>query len=158
MADHNKPSDQDPRTDGEAGSEHEMCSVYAARSDAPVSVNPNEISACRPVAPDTLDTALAAHPERYTPWLKMDWPRIRAAFSAPADGIGYKTRGESPCALDSSWDVRRSSSASFPSPRPSRAWPWWRSPTAGSAAPTCTPTRGGTRIPRNSAATSGRVA
>lgn len=64
---------------GEAGSEHEMCSVYAARSDAPVSVNPNEISACRPVAPDTLDTELAAHPERYTPWLKMEWPRIRAA-------------------------------------------------------------------------------
>ncbi|ROO23747.1 isopentenyl-diphosphate Delta-isomerase [Salinisphaera orenii] len=64
---------------GEAGSEHEMCSVYAARSDAPVSVNPNEISACRPVAPDTLDAELAAHPERYTPWLKMEWPRIRAA-------------------------------------------------------------------------------
>ena len=64
---------------GDAGSEHEMCSVYAARSDAPVSVNPNEISACRPVAPDTLDAELAAHPERYTPWLKMEWPRIRAA-------------------------------------------------------------------------------
>ena len=64
---------------GEAGSEHEMCSVYAARADAPVSVNPNEISACRPVAPDTLDAELAAHPERYTPWLKMEWPRIRAA-------------------------------------------------------------------------------
>lgn len=64
---------------GAAGSEHEMCSVYAARSDAPVSVNPNEISACRPVAPATLDAELAAHPERYTPWLKMEWPRIRAA-------------------------------------------------------------------------------
>lgn len=62
---------------GEVGAEHEMCSVYIAHSDAPVSVNPNEISDWAFVAPDTLDTELANNPDMYSPWLKLEWPRIR---------------------------------------------------------------------------------
>ena len=67
---------------GDAGSEHELCSVYVARSKASVAVNPNEISATRHVAPATLDAELVDHPERYTPWLKIEWPRIREAHWA----------------------------------------------------------------------------
>ena len=62
---------------GDVGSEHELCSVFAARSDAPIAVNPNEISDHRFVAPATLDRELETAPDRHTPWLKLEWPRIR---------------------------------------------------------------------------------
>ncbi|WP_423821563.1 isopentenyl-diphosphate Delta-isomerase [Salinisphaera sp. SPP-AMP-43] len=62
---------------GDAGAEHEMCSVFVACSDADVAGNPNEIADFSFIAPDTLDTELAERPERYTPWLKMEWPQIR---------------------------------------------------------------------------------
>jgi len=64
---------------GDIGSEHELCWVFAACSDAPVAVNANEISECRFVPPAELDHALEHDPDSYTPWLKMEWPRIRAA-------------------------------------------------------------------------------
>lgn len=60
-----------------AGAEHEMCSVFVACSDAPVAGNPNEIADFAFVSPAELDAELAARPDRYTPWLKMEWPRIR---------------------------------------------------------------------------------
>ncbi len=63
---------------GRVGTEHELCSVYVARSDDPVAVNANEIAQWAFVAPDALDRDLAARPEAYTPWLKLEWPRIRA--------------------------------------------------------------------------------
>lgn len=62
---------------GELGSEHELCSIYAAKSDAPVSVNVNEISDWKYVDPDELDRELIENPEKYSPWLKLEWPRIR---------------------------------------------------------------------------------
>lgn len=62
---------------GNIGAEHELCSVYAGHSDAPVAVNPNEIADWTFMAPDTLDAELANNPDNYTPWLKIEWPRIR---------------------------------------------------------------------------------
>ncbi|MGN8157930.1 isopentenyl-diphosphate Delta-isomerase [Salinisphaera sp. SWV1] len=67
---------------GDIGAEHEMCSVFAAGSDAPVTGNPNEIADFSFVAPEALDADLAAHPNRYTPWIKMEWPRVREAHWA----------------------------------------------------------------------------
>ena len=64
---------------GEIGAEHEMCAVFFARSDMAVTGNPTEIADFAFMAPETLDDALATDPERYTPWLKMEWPRIRDA-------------------------------------------------------------------------------
>ncbi|MAA75449.1 MAG: isopentenyl-diphosphate delta-isomerase [Salinisphaeraceae bacterium] len=61
----------------DAGSEHELCTIYAARSDAPVRVNVHEVAACRSIAPAVLDRELKDHPDAYTPWLKLEWPRIR---------------------------------------------------------------------------------
>lgn len=62
---------------GELGSEHELCSVYAAVDDNPVRININEIADIRWIEPDVLDLELAKHPERYAPWLKLEWPRLR---------------------------------------------------------------------------------
>lgn len=65
---------------GDVGSEHELCSVYMARSDMPVQVNDNEIADWRYVAAETLDRELVGNPEQFTPWLKLEWPRLRTEF------------------------------------------------------------------------------
>lgn len=68
------------------GAEHELCSVYAGRSDLRPTVNVNEISGLRYIAPDALDAEMAARPEAFTPWFKIEWARIRrdhAAVFAP---------------------------------------------------------------------------
>ncbi|MDT0619707.1 isopentenyl-diphosphate Delta-isomerase [Salinisphaera sp. P385] len=62
---------------GELGSEHELCSVYTAVDDNPVRININEIDDIRWIEPDVLDVELAKHPERYAPWLKLEWPQLR---------------------------------------------------------------------------------
>ena len=63
---------------GDVGAEHELCSVYVARSATPIATNPHEIAASEAVAPETLDAELVANPQRYTPWLQLEWPRIRS--------------------------------------------------------------------------------
>lgn len=67
---------------GAAGSESELCWVYVGQSDAPVRVNDTEIAAWRHVAPTTLDEEIARHPEHFTPWLKLEWVRLRGEFAA----------------------------------------------------------------------------
>ena len=59
------------------GAEHELCWVYAGRSGDQPKVNPNEISGLRWIAPDALDAEMAARPEAFTPWFKIEWARIR---------------------------------------------------------------------------------
>lgn len=73
------------------GAEHELCSVYAGRSELRPTVNVNEISGLRYVAPDALDTEIAANPEAFTPWFKIEWARIRrehAQVFAPLNETG----------------------------------------------------------------------
>ena len=60
------------------GAEHELCWVYAGRSDVAPVVNANEISAVRYIAPDALDAEIVTKPEQFTPWFKIEWARIRA--------------------------------------------------------------------------------
>ena len=62
---------------GEAGSEHELCSVLVGKSTDPVRVNVNEIAQWRFVTPEALDQELASEPERFTPWFALEWPRLR---------------------------------------------------------------------------------
>ncbi|MDT0635783.1 isopentenyl-diphosphate Delta-isomerase [Spectribacter hydrogenoxidans] len=71
---------------GDLGSEHELCSVYAATDDHPVRVNINEIADIQWIEPDALDAELAEHPERYAPWLKLEWPQVRADHWARITG------------------------------------------------------------------------
>lgn len=64
------------------GSERELCHVLVGQSADPVQANPTEVGAWRFVAPEALDAEIAAHPERFTPWLKMEWQRLRGEFAA----------------------------------------------------------------------------
>ncbi len=66
------------------GSEHELCWVYSGICTDPVHANANEIAAWRFVAPAELDREIAAHPEHFTPWLKLEWQRLRRDPATPA--------------------------------------------------------------------------
>jgi isopentenyl-diphosphate delta-isomerase len=66
---------------GSVGSENEVCWVYAGATDAPIRSNGNEIAAWRFVAPAALDREIDAAPERFTPWLKLEWQRLRTDFA-----------------------------------------------------------------------------
>lgn len=65
---------------GEKGSERELCSVYVGRAHADPDVNDTEIAAWAWEDVDTLAEALEATPEKYTPWFKMEWKRLREDF------------------------------------------------------------------------------
>lgn len=65
---------------GELGAERELCSVFLGRTDAPVRANRNEVAAWRYVPAAELDREIAGFPERFTPWLKLEWERLRRDF------------------------------------------------------------------------------
>lgn len=79
----------------DVGTEHELCWVYAGTSDATPAPSPAEVAAWRYVAPATLSAEIAAEPQRFTPWLKLEWaeigarhlPRILAAATGPAPAL-----------------------------------------------------------------------
>ncbi|MCY4322498.1 MAG: isopentenyl-diphosphate Delta-isomerase [Gammaproteobacteria bacterium] len=60
----------------EAGSEHEMCHVFWARSAESPHVNKREVAAWRWLSAAQLSDALRRQPESFTPWLRLEWPRI----------------------------------------------------------------------------------
>ncbi len=62
---------------GDIGVEHELCWVYVGQADAAPVVNTAEIDAWRWVAPAQLDRELIETPERFTPWLQIEWQRLR---------------------------------------------------------------------------------
>lgn len=66
----------------DAGSEHELCGVYLARSDAPIIVNESEVAAIRWITASGLDAELSERREGYTPWFQMEWARLRGEFAA----------------------------------------------------------------------------
>lgn len=72
---------------GDEGSEHELCVVLVGKSDATPRVDPAEIAAWRWVPPDALDRELEATPERFTPWFKLEWQRLRKDFLSTLEGL-----------------------------------------------------------------------
>ena len=66
----------------EEGSEHELCWVYIGCTDDEVAANASEISAWRFVEPAALDEEMRTCPDRFTPWFKLEWTRIREQFQA----------------------------------------------------------------------------
>lgn len=64
------------------GSENELCRVYLGRSDDPVTPNPNEIAATRWLAAGEVERELSRHPDRFTPWFKLEWQELRRRHSA----------------------------------------------------------------------------
>ncbi len=61
---------------GDAGSEHELCHVFVAHSVQQPKVNANEVQAWRWIGIDQLSTELEEHPHVFTPWLKLEWPKL----------------------------------------------------------------------------------
>jgi isopentenyl-diphosphate delta-isomerase len=62
---------------GSVGSEREFCWVYVGYYDGDPSVNVNEIGDWRRIDVSSFDAELAASPEHFTPWLKLEWAEIK---------------------------------------------------------------------------------
>ena len=58
------------------GAEHELCWVYAGRADREPRINPAEIDSWKWISLDDLAAAIRRHPERFTPWLKLELEHI----------------------------------------------------------------------------------
>ena len=66
---------------GGAGSEFELCSVFVCNSGAETPcVNATEVSEWRWVSPVELDRELENSPGAFTPWLRLEWHRLRGEF------------------------------------------------------------------------------
>jgi isopentenyl-diphosphate delta-isomerase len=61
----------------QVGSEHELCSMLVGAHQGPVHPHPDEIAAVRWIGPNELEQELLLRPERYTPWLILEWEWIR---------------------------------------------------------------------------------
>ena len=72
---------------GAAGSEHELCWVYAGVTAEPVQANETEVAEWRFVDPEGLAAELDAHPERYTPWFRMEWERLTGEHAGTLERI-----------------------------------------------------------------------
>ena len=65
----------------DVGSEHELCSVWVGDVDmASLQPNTNEISEVRLLSAAELTYVLAAKPDEFTPWLRMEWTRLTQEF------------------------------------------------------------------------------
>ena len=70
---------------GQHGSEHELCSVYLGRLEGEAVANETEIAALRFVSAAELDREITANPGQFTPWLMLEWQRLREEFPARLD-------------------------------------------------------------------------
>lgn len=62
------------------GTEHELCSVFVGHTDTDPIINTTEIMAWRWIAPATLDREVRAEAEKFTPWVQLEWERLRNDF------------------------------------------------------------------------------
>ncbi|MBD3225369.1 MAG: isopentenyl-diphosphate Delta-isomerase [Caldithrix sp.] len=62
------------------GAENELCSVYIGKTNQRPEINENEIAEWQYIKPEELDNKIQQQPERFTPWFKMEWQRIRSEF------------------------------------------------------------------------------
>ena len=65
------------------GSEHELCSVFVGRYDGEVSININEIADWKFIDPEELSRSMDQHPEKYTPWLQLEWSELTKNYLGP---------------------------------------------------------------------------
>lgn len=59
------------------GTEFELCWVFVSREGGQPRVNTAEVAEWRWVKPDDLDREIDNAPEVFTPWLKLEWRRLR---------------------------------------------------------------------------------
>ena len=73
---------------GTSGTEHELCWVFVGTTtDTPV-VNSEEVAEIRWIEPDLLDEEMAAEPERFTPWFKLEWQALRTEHRGALPRVG----------------------------------------------------------------------
>ena len=72
----------------DVGSEHELCWVYAARTTGEPTINPTEVADWQWLSPEAMDAELEARPDAWSPWCKMEWPRIRAEHWPAVEALG----------------------------------------------------------------------
>lgn len=65
----------------DAGTEHELCSVFVGRTRAEPVVNTAEIKDWAWIGRDQLTAQLAAEPDRFTPWLQLEWAKLTAEYA-----------------------------------------------------------------------------
>ena len=70
---------------GSEGSEREYCWVYVGTTEDPVRANDTEVAEWRFVKPEALDDELERQPDRFTPWMKMEWARLRSEYVSALD-------------------------------------------------------------------------
>ena len=58
------------------GIEREVCSVYIGRSCDEIAANPWEVAEWKYIAINDLSTDMDRHPEKYTPWFKIEWQKL----------------------------------------------------------------------------------
>lgn len=71
----------------DVGAEHELCSVYVGRMRGTPRFNLHEIAAVQVVEPAALDAELRDKPGAYTPWLHLEWPRLRREYWATVQSL-----------------------------------------------------------------------
>lgn len=59
------------------GSEREVCSVFAGKSNNEVSANQNEIDEWKYIDIPELEREMDKNGDRFSPWLKMEWQQIK---------------------------------------------------------------------------------
>ena len=64
----------------DVGSEFELCSVFVAHGSGQPRINAAEIADWRWIWPRDLDQEIDTTPTQYTPWLKLEWQRLRTEF------------------------------------------------------------------------------
>lgn len=74
-------------TFADLGSESELCHVFVGVSADPVRPNANELDDWRYITRAELDAELASHPERFTPWLQIEWPKLTAWLDAHPEAL-----------------------------------------------------------------------
>ena len=74
----------------DVGSEHELCHVFTGQLAAPPRPDPREIAEWCWLDPRQLQHALADPEAPFTPWLRLEWPRLwpRLACSKSVDVVG----------------------------------------------------------------------
>ena len=64
----------------DVGTEFELCSVFVSHGAPAPRVNASEIAEWRWISPGDLDREMEAEPEMFTPWLMIEWQRLRTEF------------------------------------------------------------------------------
>ena len=73
------------------GSEREMCAVFIGKSDGKIRVNPNEIADVKWMNINNLTRELALKPEKYSPWLRLEWERLMLSHRREIEALKCDT-------------------------------------------------------------------